>query len=45
MSYEESHAKPFPFDSLISNTLDPEMIEDPVKIVNEAMKDRVQVQG
>ena len=43
MSYEESYAKAFPFDKMIPGMLDPEMIEDTVKIVNEAIKDKIQV--
>jgi len=43
MSYEESYAKAFPFDKMVSDMLDPEMIEDTVKIVNEAIKGKVQV--
>ena len=43
MSYEESYAKAFPFDKMISGMLDPEMIEDSLKIVNEAIKDKIQV--
>jgi hypothetical protein len=43
MSYEESYAKAFPFDKLVSGMLDPEMIEDTVRIVNEAMRDNTQV--
>jgi len=43
MSYEESYAKAFPFDKMVSGMLDPEMIEDTVKIVNEATKDKKQV--
>ena len=43
MSYEESYAKAFPFDKLIPGMLAPEMIEDTARIVNEAIKDRVQV--
>jgi uncharacterized protein YecE (DUF72 family) len=43
MSYEESYAKAFPFDGMVDGMLDPEMIEDTVKIVNEAIKDKVQV--
>jgi hypothetical protein len=42
MSYEESYAKAFPFDKMIPGMLDPEMIEDAVKIVNEAIKDKIQ---
>ena len=43
MSYEESYAKAFPFDKIISGMLDPEMIEDTVQIVNEAIKDKIRV--
>jgi hypothetical protein len=43
MSYAESYAKAFPFDKMIPGMLDPEMIEDTAKIVNEAIKDKVQV--
>jgi hypothetical protein len=43
MSYEESYAKAFPFDKIMKGMLDPEMIEDSIKIVNEAIKDKVQV--
>jgi len=43
MSYEESYVKAFPFDKMVSGMLDPEMIEDSVKIVNEAIKDKIQV--
>ena len=43
MSYEESYAKALPFDKMVPGMLDPEMIEDTAKIVNEATKDKVQV--
>jgi uncharacterized protein YecE (DUF72 family) len=43
MSYEESYAKAFPFNKMVPGMLDPEMIEDTAKIVNEAQKDKVQV--
>ena len=43
MSYEESYAKAFQFDKMVPGMLDPEMIEDTAKIVNEAKKDKVQV--
>ncbi len=43
MSYEESYAKAFPFDKMVSGMLDSEMIEDTAKIVNEAQRDKVQV--
>ncbi len=42
MSYEESYAKAFPFDKMVPDMLDPEMVEDTAKIVNEAIKDKVQ---
>jgi len=43
MGYEESYAKAFPFDKMVPGMLDPEMIEDTAKIVNEAQKDKVQI--
>jgi hypothetical protein len=43
MSYEESYAKAFPFDKMVPGMLVPEMIEDTARIVNEAIKDKVQV--
>jgi hypothetical protein len=43
MSYEESYAKSFPFDKMVPGMLDPEMIEDKARIVNEAIEDKVQV--
>jgi hypothetical protein len=43
MSYEESYAKAFPFDKMVTGMLDPEMIEDTARIVNEAMRDKIQV--
>jgi hypothetical protein len=43
ISYEESDARAFPFDKMVSDMLDPEMVEDTAKIVNEAIKDKVQV--
>ena len=43
MSYEESYAKAFPFDKMVPGMLDPEMIDDTAKIINEAMTDKVQV--
>ncbi len=43
MSYEDSYAKAFPFDKMVSRMLDPEMIEDTVKIVKEGIKDKIQV--
>ena len=43
MSYEESYAQAFPFDKMVSGMLGPEMIEDTVEIVNQAIKDKIQV--
>ena len=43
MSYEESYAKAFPFDKMVSGMLNPEMIEDTAQIVNEAVKEKVKV--
>jgi uncharacterized protein YecE (DUF72 family) len=43
MSYEESYAKAFPFDKMVPGMLDAGMIEDAARIVNEAMKTKVQV--
>ena len=43
MSHEGSYAKAFPFDKMVPDMLDPEMIEDTANIVNEAIKDKVQV--
>ena len=43
MRSEESYAKAFPFDKMISGMLGPEMIEDTVEVVNEAIKDKFQV--
>lgn len=43
MSYEESYAKAFPFDKMVGGMLDPEMIEDILPIINEAVKDKYRV--
>ncbi len=43
MTYEGSYVKAFPFDKMINGMLDAEMIEDSIKIVNEAIKDKIQV--
>jgi len=43
MSYEQSYAKAFPFDKMVSGMLDWEMVEDTAKIVNEAIKEKIQV--
>jgi hypothetical protein len=43
MGYEESYAKEFRFDTMVSGMLDPEMIKDTARIVDEAVKDKVQV--
>ena len=33
----------FPFDKMVPGIADPEMIEDTARIINEAIKDKVQV--
>jgi len=43
MNHEESYAKAFPFDKMVPGMLDPEMIVDVALILNEAIKDKVQV--
>jgi hypothetical protein len=43
MSYEEFYAKAFPFDKMIPGMLAQEKIEDTVRTVNEAIKDKIQV--
>jgi hypothetical protein len=43
MSCEESYGKAFPFDKMVPGILDPEMIEDTARILNEAEKDKVRV--
>ena len=43
MSYGESYARAIPLDKMVPGMLDPEMIEDTARIVNEAIKDKVQV--
>ncbi|MBP1712104.1 MAG: hypothetical protein H6Q42_307 [Deltaproteobacteria bacterium] len=43
MGYNESYAKAFPFDKMVPDVLDPKMIEETAKGVNEAIKDRAQV--
>jgi len=43
MGYEESYAKAFSFDKMVSGMLNPEMIEDTAQIVNEAVKEKVKV--
>jgi hypothetical protein len=40
MGYEESYDKAFPFNKMILGMLDPEMIEDKAKIVNEPQRTR-----
>jgi hypothetical protein len=40
MSYEESYAKAFPFDKMVSGMLDPEMIEDTAKTIIDAQRVR-----
>ena len=43
MSYEESYAKAFPFDKLVTGMMDPEMVADTVQIANEAISDKIRV--
>ena len=43
MSYEDSYVKAFPFDKMVDGMLDPEMIEDILPIVKEAMEDKYRV--
>jgi hypothetical protein len=43
MDCEESYAKAFPFDKMVTGMLDQEMIEDTAKKANEAMKDKAQL--
>jgi uncharacterized protein YecE (DUF72 family) len=43
MSYEESYVKAFPFDKMVDGMLDPEMIEDILSIINEAVGDGYRV--
>jgi hypothetical protein len=43
MSYEESYAKAFPFDKMVNGMIGPEMIEDILPMVNEAVGDKYRV--
>lgn len=43
MSYEEVYAKAFPFSRVVDGMLDPEMIDGAARILNEATKNRFQV--
>jgi hypothetical protein len=43
MGCEESYAKAFPFDKMVGDMRDPEVIEDIVKIGKEAIKGKIQV--
>ena len=38
MSYEDSYAKAFPFDKIVDGMLNPQMIEDTVLLIREAVK-------
>jgi len=40
MKYEDSYAKAFPFDKLIDGMLNPQMIEDTVQLIKEAIRQR-----
>jgi len=43
MNYEPFYAKAFAFDKVVPGMVDQELIEETAKIVNEAQKDKVQV--
>jgi hypothetical protein len=43
MSYEDPYVKPLPFDKMVDGMLDPEMIEDILPIINEAVADKYRV--
>jgi hypothetical protein len=43
MGYGESYANAFPFGKMVSGMRNPEMIADKAKIMNEAIKEKVQV--
>ena len=43
MSYEQSYVRAFPFDKMVDGMLDPEMIEDILPIVNEAVEGKYRV--
>ena len=43
MSYEDSYVKAFPFNKMVDGMLDPEMLEDILPIVNEAVEDKYRV--
>jgi uncharacterized protein YecE (DUF72 family) len=38
MSYEDSYAKAFPFDKMVDGMMNPEMIEDTIRLIREAIK-------
>jgi hypothetical protein len=40
MSYEDPCVKAFPFGKMVDGMLDPEMIEDILPIISEAVEDR-----
>ena len=40
MSYEDSYAKAFPFDKMVDGMMNPEMIEDTIRIIMEGIKRR-----
>ena len=43
MSYEESCGQAFPLDKIILGMLDSKMIEDSIRIVDEAINEKIQV--
>jgi hypothetical protein len=38
MSYEDSYAKAFPFDKIVDGMMHPQMIEDTILLIREAVK-------
>jgi hypothetical protein len=38
INYEDSYAKAFPFDKMVDGMMNPEMIEDTVKIIIEGIR-------
>ena len=43
MSYEDSYAKAFPFDKLVDGMLNPEMLEDTVRLILAGVKRKVRM--
>jgi uncharacterized protein YecE (DUF72 family) len=40
MSYEDSYARAFPFDKMVDGMMNPEMIDDAIKIIKEGIRRR-----